>query len=244
MLYGATAITGRSRLIDTEDALLDWLASPRVTSEVAWYLNPHTLFHHRAGRFPMGADDFVVADGGTMARTISRVTRTPCASLSFDYAGIAPRALDRIAGAGLRLAIVGGTAEEADRVAGFLASRHPGLDIALARSGYDIDSHAVLTEIGRAVPDVLLLSVGSPWQEQLALRAKALLPHPAAIVTCGAFVHQTARDPYYPAPVLKLNVRWLYRALRTPHIAVRIARHYLPFVARAALVPPELPFRR
>ncbi|WP_292025616.1 WecB/TagA/CpsF family glycosyltransferase [Maritimibacter sp. UBA3975] len=213
-------------------------------SEVAWYLNPYTLALQRAGQFPVGADDFVVADGGVMARLAARVAGRPCESLSFDYSAVGLRAIDRIAAAGLRLALVGGTAQEAAGVARCLEDRHPGLDIVLARSGYDIAGRQVLDELARAEPDVVLLSVGSPWQEQLALQAKAWLAKPAAIVTCGAFVHQTARHPYYPDPIVRLNMRWLYRALRTPHVALRIARYYLPFVTRAMLRQPTLPFRR
>lgn len=243
MLYSATAVTGRSRLIRTEAGVMDWLVAPRSTAEVLWYLNPHTLARHRAGGFAMGADDFVVADGGTMARLISRRTRLPCASLSFDYSGIGARALDHIARSARRVALIGGTAAEASRVAAFLAARHPGLNLVLVRAGYDTDIAATLAAVEAAAPDVLFLSMGSPRQERLAMAVKQRHARPMAIVTCGAFVHQTARHPYYPDHIMRLNLRWAYRALVTPHVGARILRYYLPFVARAALRAPQLPFR-
>lgn len=243
MLYSATAVTGRSRLIRHRTDLLEWLTRPRTGPEVLWYLNPYTLSHHRAGHFAMGGDDHVVIDGGTTARLVSALTGRPCESLSFDYGGVAVDALDRLSGTGARLALIGGTADEASRVATFLQDRHPGIEVVLARSGYDTDTRDLTRNVVRARPDVLLLSMGSPRQEALALALKARLEHPTAILTCGAFVHQTARHPYYPALYTRRNLRWLYRAMTTPHIAPRILRHYLPFLARAALRRPQLPLR-
>ncbi|MEC7764920.1 MAG: WecB/TagA/CpsF family glycosyltransferase [Pseudomonadota bacterium] len=230
-------------MIRNRTDLLDWLMRPRTGPEVLWYLNPFTLSHHRAGHFAMGGDDHVVVDGGTTARLVSTLTGQPCESLSFDYTGVAATALDRLSRQSARLGLVGGTEDEVARVTAFLSERHPGLDIVLALSGYGPVDPDLAHRAAQARPDVLLLSMGSPRQEALALSLKARLDYPTAIVTCGAFVHQTARHPYYPAFYTGRNLRWLYRALNTPHIAPRILRHYLPFLARAALRRPELPFR-
>lgn len=243
MLYSATAVTGRSRLIRRQADLLHWLTAPRPGPEVLWYLNPHTLSHHRAGHFATSGDDHVVIDGGTTARIVSKLTGVPCESLSFDYAGVACAAMDRLAQRGARLGLIGGTSEEVSRVASFLRERHPGLRVVLAASGYHPSHRQLMSDVAVARPDVLLVSMGSPRQEALALALKARLDHPTAIVTCGAFVHQTARHPYYPEVYTRRNLRWLYRALNTPHIAPRILRHYLPFLARAALRRPQLPLR-
>lgn len=224
-------------LLATGQALFDWLDHPRAGPACLWYLNPHTLARWRGGGFPSGPDDRIVADGGLMARHIARQTGAGCESLPFDYSGIAGAVLDRLARRAGRLALVGGTGAEAARLGAILGARHAGLSVVLVRGGYGVETAELTRALAQARPDLVLLSTGSPRQERLARALAGGLSGPVTLVTCGAFVHQTARGRSYPRWALERDLRWLYRIGGEPHVAPRVIRYYLPFALRRPALP-------
>lgn len=223
--------------------VLDWLDRPRQTSAVLWYLNPHTLWLYRRGAFGLAPSDAVVADGGVMARSLTRRFGRRCDSLPFDMSGMAPMVLDALAGWGGRIALVGGRSDENARAAARLGRDFAGLNLVFTADGYTPDRAAMIKRIADARPQVILLSVGAPRQEQLAEELRSDLSG-AVIITCGAFVRQTAETSgYYPGWATRRELRWFYRSLREPHIGWRVVTRYLPYILRDRLRPLPLPIR-
>lgn len=238
------------RLLANEAAFMDWLAAPREGPELVWYLNPFTLAHYRAGRLKVPGHARVVADGGLMAGAVAQALGAPHASLHFDFSGLAEPVFQTMAAQGLRLAVIGGKPGEAATFADIVNRRYQGPRVVMTRDGYFSRARQgdVIAEVDRAEPDVVLLSMGSPRQEAFGGELMAAAKRPMVIITCGAFVSQTVtqaatgRAAYYPPFFVKFNVRYLYRLWREPKMALRVARFYLPYLARLKLMGPDVPF--
>lgn len=76
--------------------------------------------------------------------------------------------------------------------------------------------------------DVVVLGLGAPLQEKIGLLIASKYPR-VSTITCGAFISQTANSTdlhYYPYLVNKLHLRWLYRAIKEPHVLYRLVFEY------------------
>ena len=128
---------------------------------------------------------------------------------------------------GLRFFFLGARRGVAGRAAEHLRSRFPGLDVVGTCHGYFTE--AQLPRIARAIhergTDVLWLGLGSPRQEQLALRLREMLPGVAWIRTCGGlFDHYGGGVSRAPHWMQAIGTEWLYRAAREP---LRLGWRYL-----------------
>lgn len=82
-----------------------------------------------------------------------------------------------------------------------------------------------LDEIGRAKPDVVVLAMGMPKQERLAIQLKSKLNHPCLIVNGGAILDFYAgRYPRAPLWMRRIRCEWVYRFMKEPR---RLWRRYL-----------------
>lgn len=235
-----------TQLIRTGDAFLDWVFASRGTPEAVWYLNPYTLAHLDRGHIPQAAEARVVADGRLMARSIRQGLGGPCESLHFDFSGMAGRVFHAMEERGARLAVLGGKPGEAASFRRHVETRYPKLEIVYAGDGYFHMREAgkVARRIAETRPDVLIVSMGSPRQEEFVMTLPQHTDHPMAAITCGGFVGQTAtrRENYYPKVIVKLNLRWVYRLYREPQMYARVMKYYIPYMFRKRLFGPDLPF--
>jgi exopolysaccharide biosynthesis WecB/TagA/CpsF family protein len=128
-----------------------------------------------------------------------------------------PLLLQRMA-AGTRVYLLGGS----DDVSSSAATRFPDLFpravLAGAHHGFfdASDDHRVLAGIAAAAPDVVLVGMGSPRQEQWLLRHRRRLPGRLAICVGGLF-HYWARDLHRaPASLQDLGLEWLWILAQQP----------------------------
>jgi N-acetylglucosaminyldiphosphoundecaprenol N-acetyl-beta-D-mannosaminyltransferase len=110
-----------------------------------------------------------------------------------------------------------------------LRRRWPGLQID-GRHGYfdkdarSTDNQDVLNEINLYQPDLLLVGMGMPVQEQWIAENLPLLPA-SAIVACGALMDYVAGAiPTPPRWLGQLGLEWAFRLMTEPR---RLARRYL-----------------
>jgi N-acetylglucosaminyldiphosphoundecaprenol N-acetyl-beta-D-mannosaminyltransferase len=127
------------------------------------------------------------------------------------------------ADAGWRVYYLGSAPAVSSAAAERLARDYPALDISL-HDGYFDDSAPVLDEINRQRPDLLLVGMGMPRQEQW------LMQHIDAL-DVGYATHVGATLDYFvgaqaqpPAWLGRLGLAWLYRLLSDPR---RLWRRYL-----------------
>jgi beta-1,4-glucosyltransferase len=109
-----------------------------------------------------------------------------------------------------------GARPEVVREASRTVERRFGHTVVGAMAGYGVEDELVCERIRTAQPDVVLVALGNPLQEQWILDHAKLLP-PALYVGVGALFDFLAdRAVRAPVWVRKLHLEWLFRLLQEP----------------------------
>ncbi len=136
-----------------------------------------------------------------------------------------PALAERAARRGWRLFLLGAAPGVAESVSGLLRHRHPELVIAGSHAGVagpEGDEES-LRLIAAARPDIVLVAYGAPRQELWISRNLARLEAGVGIGVGGAFDYLSGRVPRAPAWMRRAGLEWLYRLLRQPWRARRMA---------------------
>ena len=126
---------------------------------------------------------------------------------------------------GRTLFLLGAAPGVADAAAAALIRRHPALRVSgsfAGVSGPEGDDEA-LGLISAAGADVLLVAYGQPAQELWIARNAARLPARVAIGVGGTFDYLAGRVPRAPAWMRRRGLEWLFRLVRQPWRARRMA---------------------
>lgn len=210
---------------DVAQARAGSLARPRVVTSANGSV---IAAYHRdpAFRAMIDAADIVDADGMPIvfaSRLFCRKPleeRTSTTDFLLDAALIAARE-------DIRFFFLGARPGVAARAAEHLRCRFPGLKVVGTRHGYfsDAELPAIIERIRSARTDVLWIGMGSPRQEEIALRAAAMLAGTGWVRTCGGlFDHYGGGVSRAPDWMQRLGLEWLYRAAREP---LRLGWRYL-----------------
>ncbi len=146
-----------------------------------------------------------------------------------------PALAERAARRGWRLFLLGAAPGVAEAVAALLEAEHPTLVIAGSHAGVagpEGDEES-LRLIAAARPDILLVAYGAPRQELWIARNLARLEAGVGIGVGGAFDYLSGRVPRAPAWMRRAGLEWIYRLLRQPWRARRMA--VLPLFALEVL---------
>lgn len=132
----------------------------------------------------------------------------------------------RAARAGVRLFIIAGDHDVAEKAAAILRARHPGLEIAGVHHGFidEIASVPVVAQANEAGAAIVLVGMGTPAQELWVARFRDSL-HAPVVWTVGAlfdFVVGVQRRA--PGWVGRLHLEWLWRLSTAPR---RLAGRYV-----------------
>jgi N-acetylglucosaminyldiphosphoundecaprenol N-acetyl-beta-D-mannosaminyltransferase len=136
-----------------------------------------------------------------------------------------PALAERAARKGWRLFLLGAAPGVAEVVARLLTAEHPALVIAGCHAGLagpEGDEES-LRLIAAARPDIVLVAYGAPRQEVWIARNLARLEAGVGIGVGGAFDYLSGRVPRAPAWMRRAGLEWLYRLLRQPWRARRMA---------------------
>lgn len=123
---------------------------------------------------------------------------------------------------------VGGSSSEADVFRDVIKQRFDIQGRLIVESGFAENlSEKIDNLIQRYRPTHLVLGLGAPLQEILAIRFDQLYPS-LDIRTCGGFITQTAisRGDFYPAWIQRFGVRWFYRFIKQPKVIYRVIFEY------------------
>lgn len=133
---------------------------------------------------------------------------------------------ERAARRGYKLFLLGARPGVAQAAARNLRARFPGLVIVGTHHGYfafgSLEEEAVLEEINRLAPDLLLVGMGVPRQERWMLRHRNDLGVPVVMGVGGSFDVLSGRVARAPLGWQKLGLEWLWRTLREPHRLRRV----------------------
>lgn len=184
------------------------------------------------------AADLVVADGQPLVWA-SQLAGTPVPE-RVTGSGLVESLCAAAAVEGCRVYIVGGGADDvAARAAAALVLRHDGLRVVghvVPPFGFESapqQLNALVEGVVATKPDVVLVGLGFPKQERLALLLKERLPR-AWFLGCGGGVAMAAGDQRRsPVWAQRVGVEWLVRLAQEPR---RLGRRYvvdgLPAAAR------------
>jgi N-acetylglucosaminyldiphosphoundecaprenol N-acetyl-beta-D-mannosaminyltransferase len=131
---------------------------------------------------------------------------------------LATGACAQAASLGHRLYLLGAAPGVADAAAAALRARFPGVRIVGVRHGFfTVDEEpALVDEIRRAGPDIVLVALGAPRQEQWMRRWMPRLGAPVAIGVGGSLDVLAGRVRRAPLWMRRLGLEWLFRALLEP----------------------------
>ena len=121
-------------------------------------------------------------------------------------------------GSNRSLYLLGATKEVVAEAGRKLAARFPNCRVVGSHHGYfepgDIES--IISEINAVSPDILLVGLGNPLQEQfIAEHARRIQAR--VLIGVGAFLDFTAgRVPRAPKLVRRLRLEWLFRFANEP----------------------------
>jgi N-acetylglucosaminyldiphosphoundecaprenol N-acetyl-beta-D-mannosaminyltransferase len=148
-----------------------------------------------------------------------RAIRTP---LRGNMAGVdlTWEMLARLDEAGSRVFLLGGTEDEAQGTREQIQDRFEGLRVVGASNGYfDVsgkENEAILRAINEARPEVLLVAMGFPLQEEWIEENMPHLEVHVAVAEGGSFSFISGTTPRAPRWLRRMGLEWLYRLLRQP----------------------------
>ncbi|MBI1293086.1 WecB/TagA/CpsF family glycosyltransferase [bacterium] len=211
--------------------LIQWLVTPSAECRLACYLNAHTFNlatdkgSATAPLLPMF--DVIYPDGMAVVWAARRKgfpvsERVSAADYFIPFCETA-------AGAGRRIALVGGAPGLAEGCAAELRGRVPDLAVAFTAPGFGgsvaEQADSVARQISETGAEIVLLGMGTPRQEQIAVALKERGVR-ATIWCVGAlFEYYTPGvRSHAPAWMRRNGLEWLYRLILEPR---RLARRYL-----------------
>lgn len=136
----------------------------------------------------------------------------------------------RGSGTNLRIYLLGGAPGTAKTAGLRLATDHPRHAIVGTSHGFfgDDEIGSVLADIDRTAPDLLLVGLGNPRQEEFIAAAAERLTVPV-VMAVGAFLDFAAGNVVRaPKPIRALRAEWLFRLAQEPR---RLGRRYTVEVA-------------
>lgn len=197
----------------------DRAAGRAVTTRQVVTLNPEMIM--RARRDPAFAAlveraDLVTADGIGVIWAAGRLgTPLPERVTGVDLVGAL---LEAGGSAGWRFHFLGAAPGVAEAAAKAAAERHPGIVVTGWRHGYfpREEADTVAAEVAAAAPDVLLVALGSPAQEEFIDRYRERLGAGVALGVGGTFDVLAGKVSRAPGWMRRAGLEWLYRLVRNP----------------------------
>lgn len=121
-----------------------------------------------------------------------------------------------------RIAFLGAKEEVINKAKENFLKENPNLNFVYVRNGYFDDENKIIEEIKNANPQILLVGLGSPKQEELILKLKSHLQGCVMVGVGGSFDVFSGIVKESPLVWRKLGLEWLYRTLCQPERIKRI----------------------
>ena len=121
-----------------------------------------------------------------------------------------------------RIGFLGAKEEVISKAKENFLSKYPNLNFTYARNGYFNDENEIIKEIKQANPQILLVGLGSPKQEELISKLKKELQGCVMVGVGGSFDVFSGIVKESPKIFQKLGLEWLYRTILQPERFKRI----------------------
>jgi len=165
------------------------------------------------------ASDLVLRDGIGLSVAMKALGMAPGLNMNgTDFIPLLLRSLPK-----RRLAVYGTATPWLERARIHLEETTPHVIADMLHGFHPTDRY--LESARRHRPDVIVLAMGMPRQEEVAVRLRQALEHPVLIINGGAIVDFMARRfERAPVAVQRLGLEWAYRMAQEPR---RLYRRYI-----------------
>lgn len=121
---------------------------------------------------------------------------------------------------GLSMALIGGEQWVIEKVCETLSKEIPEIEIRLSLSGYlsRAEEQHLENAIAKSRPDIVVLAMGQPLQEQLALRLQHSGAQAVFFCVGGLFDYIADRHATPPALIRRCGFEWLWRLALSPQL--------------------------
>lgn len=200
------------------------------TNTIISFVNPFSYMEVAKEKSLVDGVDYFFSDGALLCKLHS-LFHKKIERASFDFSSIADYFLTLLETNNISIAMIGAQQQEIEVAVQNLTMMYPKLNVSFYRNGYIDDVEGVVETLNNINPKVVLLGMGTPYQERMALILKKELLNTNLIITCGGFLTQTSiKADYYNPIVKKLGVRWLQRIVMHKHVRNRVIKDYPKFL--------------
>ncbi|MBD2358951.1 WecB/TagA/CpsF family glycosyltransferase [Tolypothrix sp. FACHB-123] len=174
------------------------------------------------------SSDIVHCDGSGILKALSYMGLDLPIQYRVSYTNLIPELLKFCNQQGLSIFLLGSKPEYLDKAINNLATKYPNIKLAGHDGYFSIDdpdiNDSIIRSINQIKPNILLLGMGMPLQENWVYRYKDRLDV-NAIMVGGAVIDRLAGVVSdCPDFLAKNNLEWLYRLIREPR---RLGARYL-----------------
>lgn len=222
--------------IKTKQNLLKLLSKSQNNTQLITFLNPFSYKVFLENEDLINNFDSFYADGILLVKLHNIFNQNKIDRVSFDFSSIAKDVLGFANNNKLNIALIGATQDELDGAVKNLKNMYSNINFCYTRNGYFNNEDEYIkcfTDLRNIKIDILIIGMGSPYQEKFAVRVKKENLQIPLVFTCGGFLTQTSikADYYYPL-VKRFGLRWLQRALMHKHVRDRLIKDYPVFIIK------------
>ncbi|WP_335903763.1 WecB/TagA/CpsF family glycosyltransferase [Shewanella algae] len=150
---------------------------------------------------------------------------------SFDFSSVAGLVFKYAQENNMPIALIGASPREIPVAVDNIKRLYNNLEVSFYSHGYFDSIDSTIQDLKSVTPKLIILGLGTPMQERVAIKLKLALDFPVIIITCGGFLSQTAlRADYYHPIVKKLGIRWAQRFYLHSHVRERVLKDYPRFL--------------
>ncbi|RRS06937.1 glycosyltransferase [Pseudoalteromonas sp. J010] len=205
-------------------------AKEQYTTEVITFVNPYSYLLLRDKEALTQQIDAIYTDAISSAKLFSLCFSKSIPRTSFDMSSFAKTFLEHAHEHQLKVYFIGAKADEIEKTMAIFKENYPNMNVVGYEHGYFSSDEEVFKRIEEAQAEYVICGLGTPKQDEFAVKLKARKGRVKQVYTCGGFLHQTSSKlHYYPAWIDKLHLRWLYRAFDSSYVAKRLLKQYPQF---------------
>ena len=216
----------KNKLVDDVDVLLN------MQSGIVSYVNPYSYLKLR-NKIDLTDFDLITSDGVVLKKLSSIFLNKSIQRLSPDFSSYFKPLFKQLSISKSEVYFIGTKPKFIEISIQNIQVKYPDLNIIGSRDGYFKDDEELrlhIKEIKKLNPEVVIVGMGSPLQENYLVKLKAAGWRGRGF-SCGGFLHQSFQNTdYYPNWVNKFNVRWLYRIYNEPKLIKRYTFDYSWFL--------------